>query len=57
MKQQNFLCGSASPRRSAIDDAVSRVLAQTQLFKDSFTGLVKVTNREQGECDGIQKAK
>lgn len=43
MKQQNFLSSSAS-FASAVEDAVL-ILSQTQLFKDSFTGLVKVTNR------------
>lgn len=40
-----FLYGSASSKRSDVQDAVSRVLAQTQLFEDSFTGFVKVMNK------------
>lgn len=59
MKQQNFQCGSSSSRRSSVEDATSRVLAQTQLFKNSSVSLVKVTNRKKVTANvmRIQKAK
>lgn len=57
MKQQNVLSSPASS-----PSTVLRVLSQTQLFKDSFIGLGKVTNRNkvtgnEGKPEGKVNAK